>query len=613
MKKTLTIFSIFLLIIHIKAQTYQEIYLQQELTRLNKLKDVEIEIETFISQNINTYNFTDVIASVDTTNGETGQPLSSDQYQTAVTIAKRQKLRDLFFTNNPEKYILYFSKALQQCVNGGFEDNGGSTSGYSFAWQNYSDSGWNSSNNYPFQIIPVPPLITPPHQYATLVNSSSADPNIPSIPRVYSGNYAIKFNQSQLNVYSRSVTSMRRQFIVNESTVSYAYAIFFQNPIDGGHEGDIKYPYYKVRLINSNNQTVFQKVIDTSTPGLNYNASNNLLYTGWRCERININRFLGQLLTLEITVSNCGNSGHIGYGYFDDFCGLDNNCIPVATPSINLNPQKETYCPTMPMNVNGNYTIPSAATFSSVELDILDLTGNVVNTLPTTSATVSGNYFNFIVNYNNFYPTGVYSNLQFNFRVRLKYILGGVQQTLTVINTNPPGPDVSFRGCNIPCFENIQITDVVSTSNNYQVSNTIYAHSLINPNLNVNYRAENQIHLLPGFYVTGYDYGKFHAYIASCEENSYLTQKSSKRSSASTNEVSIKNSEITIYPNPASAYFKISTGNEKLVSWELYDMSGKFVLTGKSAEADVQNLLKGIYILKINLETRQVNKTLILK
>ncbi|CAH0144815.1 T9SS type A sorting domain-containing protein [Chryseobacterium sp. Bi04] len=612
MKKILILLTLCLAVIQITAQSYEETYLKDEKKRLDKVALIEIEIENFITQNINTFDFTEVINATDTTNKETGQPLSVSDYNTALNTAKRQKLRNEYFKRNPEKVSLYFAQVLQQCTNGGFEDNGGSTAGYGFASDVYDQSTWAQ-----YTLTPTTVVNPAPNSNVTLVDTSSADPNIPSIPRVYSGKYAIRLNQPT-SVLSRRASLLRRQFIVNERSISYAYALFFQNPADGGHTNDTRYPYYQVRLKNSSGNIVYQRTVDgVSNPLFNYNPANNILYSGWRCENIDTSQYMGQFVTLEIIMSNCGNSGHYGYGYFDDFCGLPPNCNIPTVGTINLHPRNQTGCPEDPMYITGNYQLPPNATFqmpgAGIKLDILEAsTGNLVTTLISPNFP-NTNSFSFYVSSYSFYPTGMTSNTEFNFRVRMVYNMGGINQPEVSANyTNPPGPDVSFKNCNSPCFEEMYINEKVVTSQTFQASGGIYASSQIYPNLEVTYRAGYQVHLLPGSYATGQDVGIFHAYIGPCEENNTFT-KIPPVNSMRTSETQILPAEIKIHPNPASGYFKISTGNEKLLSWEMYDLSGKMVLKGNTSEAHVQNLLKGNYFLKINLEKRQVSKTVILK
>lgn len=82
----------------------------------------------------------------------------------------------------------------------------------------------------------------------------------------------------------------------------------------------------------------------------------------------------------------------------------------------------------------------------------------------------------------------------------------------------------------------------------------------------------------------------------------------SMRQQATATSSKALNSDIKVYPNPATSHFKIETGKENLVSWELYDMFGRLILKDKTSDVDVQKLSKANYILKLNLEGRQLSK-----
>ncbi|MFY7846202.1 hypothetical protein [Chryseobacterium gambrini] len=79
------------------AQSYEEQYLQEEQLRLNQVQIIENEIQAFINQNINTYDFTEVTNNVNNMKDEDGNSLSGNAYQDALQQAKKQKLRDVFF------------------------------------------------------------------------------------------------------------------------------------------------------------------------------------------------------------------------------------------------------------------------------------------------------------------------------------------------------------------------------------------------------------------------------------------------------------------------------------------------------------------------------------
>jgi hypothetical protein len=171
-----------------------------------------------------------------------------------------------------------------------------------------------------------------------------------------------------------------------------------------------------------------------------------------------------------------------------------------------------------------------------------------------------------------------------------------------------------------PCIDNLVLQYENNLSFYYEIGKKITTEVkyILTSRHDITMQAGESVNLLPGTHIQSG--AKYHAFISPCrKENMSQTefkQRSDQRDMVLNLDTELRKNianEIKIYPNPASTYFKINTGNEKLISWELYDMSGKSVLMGKSAEADVQNLLKGNYILKLSLETGQINKTLILK
>ncbi|WP_029298054.1 T9SS type A sorting domain-containing protein [Chryseobacterium hispalense] len=610
MKKIIfTLIAFCFFIFKIAAQSYNQIYNQNEQLRLTNASITEDEIQNFISQNLNNYDFTEVINNINKVKDENGQPLKGSDYQATLISAKKARLRDVYFEKNPEKLQFYYASPLQQCVNGGFEDNGGSVNSYNFFYNKIS-SGWSIFNNNP-----TTPITASPTAKATLVDNSANDPVV-GIPRVNTGTHAIRLgNQNyignEINLYH--VTKMTRTFTVNESSISFAFALVFE---DGGndHVSSNTNPYYQVKLFDASNQIVFTRNVMANPSNPLFQKYNKILYTNWLCEKISTSRLLGQTVRLEITLSDCGQGGHWGYGYFDDFCGFDCT-IPSFNPGITLNPLKKT-CPTFPLPVSGNIALPSNASFTNVTLQILDMSNNVVGTKIITSA--PGGVFSTDLNYSDFYPAGPNSNTNFNIRALLNYTVSGLPQTpVSVNNTNPPGPDVSFTNCASLCYEifNFTANQPITNSMNYQAICCILSESVIYPNLTVDFRAGEYINLKPGFYTTAYNTGNFHAYIARCDENKTtinFTERGSKTSS--TDNISIDDStEIKISPNPASTYINIDSGKQKIVSWNLYDFSGRNILNGNSNQVNVQSLPKANYILKINTANKQVTKKVSVK
>lgn len=171
-----------------------------------------------------------------------------------------------------------------------------------------------------------------------------------------------------------------------------------------------------------------------------------------------------------------------------------------------------------------------------------------------------------------------------------------------------------------PCIDDLVLTHENNLSFYYEIGNTITTQDsyILGSRHNITMQAGKSVTLLPG---TDIQYGaKYYAFIAPCRKENIsktreLTQKNQKGMvlNLDIEERKTLDKQINIYPNPASDYITINTGNEQLVSWEMYDMSGKSVLRGNSEKIDVQNILKGSYLLKINLEKKQVSKIVMIK
>lgn len=207
-----------------------------------------------------------------------------------------------------------------------------------------------------------------------------------------------------------------------------------------------------------------------------------------------------------------------------------------------------------------------------------------------------------------------------NINVNLNYINLGQNKSATHgLPQLIPTLDQQSEGY-YPCIDDLILTSENNLSFYYEIGNTITTQDsyILGSRHNITMQAGKSVTLLPG---TDIQLGaKYYAFIAPCgrkEESSSKLKPNNNQKNMVLNldmgEKNILDKQIDIYPNPASDYITINTGNEKLVSWEMYDMSGKNILKGNTGEADVHNLLKGNYILKLNLEKRQLTKTVILK
>ncbi|WP_175620210.1 T9SS type A sorting domain-containing protein [Chryseobacterium schmidteae] len=165
-----------------------------------------------------------------------------------------------------------------------------------------------------------------------------------------------------------------------------------------------------------------------------------------------------------------------------------------------------------------------------------------------------------------------------------------------------------------PCPDNQNIDYPVTASQNFQAGQSITASSIIDDGLTVNYKAGNNVTLLPGFHVKATENSLFHAYIGPCDG---IIANFARNSNTSVNsifkETKEQISDLKISPNPASIFININSGNEKITSWELFDISGKSVLKGSSTQVNVQGLPKAAYLLKININNKITTKKVIVK
>jgi len=169
-----------------------------------------------------------------------------------------------------------------------------------------------------------------------------------------------------------------------------------------------------------------------------------------------------------------------------------------------------------------------------------------------------------------------------------------------------------------PCTNNLTLTSEPNIIFNYVVGNTITTQTnyVLTPRHNITMQAGNMIHLLPGTYMQRGS--AYHAFISLCRKESITSERLNKSQTDMVLNLDIEErktleKQINIHPNPTSAYINIDSGNEKILSWELFDVSGRSVLKGSSDKVNVQSLIKANYILKINTNHQEITKKVIVK
>ncbi|AZA61597.1 T9SS type A sorting domain-containing protein [Chryseobacterium indoltheticum] len=172
-----------------------------------------------------------------------------------------------------------------------------------------------------------------------------------------------------------------------------------------------------------------------------------------------------------------------------------------------------------------------------------------------------------------------------------------------------------------PCIDNLDLFTESNYTFNYTVGNGIITSNnyVIGARHSITMQAGESVKLLPGTEIKlGANY---RAFIAPCGNDTYketkiLKQRQDQKEMVLNFDMEERkplNKQISIHPNPTSTFINIDSGNEKINSWELYDISGRSVLKGHSTQINVQSLPKATYLIKIKTDKKQVTKKVIVK
>ncbi|MDQ0475693.1 T9SS type B sorting domain-containing protein [Chryseobacterium sp. MDT2-18] len=287
------------------------------------------------------------------------------------------------------------STAVEMCTNGGFE-------------QVETINGKNFIKNFLFNIGDPPG----PTQCKSLSNSA-----VNSIPQYNPGNsnlmassvpanlfdrymgdlkafdqYALKINYENSGTYG-SIVQGQRFKTNNENFLKFNYKAVLQSVYDDSHRDN--QPFFKARIINKNKVVVSEFCLVGDEKNCIFTKVSDggswyvTLYTEkWQSGILDISSIPNnEEFTVEFMASRCGLGGHFGYAYVDDICLLQSNESFVG--SVTLDPLYAV-CPTLPVTVCGNYTLPNSggvtSTLKKLTLKVYDENGSVVHTTTTTSS-----------------------------------------------------------------------------------------------------------------------------------------------------------------------------------------------------------------------------------
>lgn len=308
---------------------------------------------------------------------------------------------------------------------------------------------------------------------ATGVSSNLIDPYLGDIKAF--DQFAIKINYENSYIYG-SIVQGKRFKTNNEKYVKFNYKAVLQTVYDDSHTDN--QPFVKARILDKNGIVVNEfclvgdekNCIFTKAPDQTSNYV-TLFTTNWQSGLLDISSIPNnEEFTIEFMASRCGLGGHFGYMYVDDICILNSN--ENLQGSVELDPLNKV-CPSLPISVCGNYTIPNSggisATLKKITLNIYDSNNvSVYSTTTTSSLDTTNKKFCFTLNASNF-PNS--TNANYNIGVKVDYDISGNTCKGTTFNSaiDPdanPGWDVSFLNCNSSCTINVTTAKIVLCDTN---------------------------------------------------------------------------------------------------------------------------------------------------
>lgn len=211
---------------------------------------------------------------------------------------------------------------------------------------------------------------------------------------------------------------LSKTFIVTaaQSQINFWYALVFQDP---GHKqpdpprpGQTSFPppttgeqpFFWVRVTDANSNIVPGAIqfangrdyvwADKTNPFFQTTTGKDnqtITYKDWACAQIDLSTQVGKQVTIEFITGDCGQGGHWGYAYIDNFCG---SCAGSPEGDLTYDAEASTSCGAGQLCFN--YTLPHKGTTTgsiAITLDIYQ-NGQLLTTLLSPTLT-SGNQFCF--------------------------------------------------------------------------------------------------------------------------------------------------------------------------------------------------------------------------
>jgi gliding motility-associated-like protein len=138
------------------------------------------------------------------------------------------------------------------------------------------------------------------------------------------GNYSLQLGNSNVNGEAELI---EQTFTVTPGTTSYTYryAVVLQ---DVGHLPN-EQPYFRIEMKDASGNTIpcsiYNVAAGQNIPGfLTSTVDPSVVYKPWTTVNVDLSNYVGQNVTIQFEVADCGYGGHFGYAY------VDASCVPFA-------------------------------------------------------------------------------------------------------------------------------------------------------------------------------------------------------------------------------------------------------------------------------------------
>jgi len=142
------------------------------------------------------------------------------------------------------------------------------------------------------------------------------------------GTYSLRLGNTAIG---GDAARLSQTFLVTAANSSFTlkYAVVLEDPVSG--HSDAERPYFKVSMIDANGRTIpcadYQVMAKPPIQDFTRVGFTNYYYRPWTVVAIPLTAYIGQNLTVQIDVSDCSLSGHLGYAY------IDGSCLPIQVSS----------------------------------------------------------------------------------------------------------------------------------------------------------------------------------------------------------------------------------------------------------------------------------------